>query len=141
MYPRGALQVQCSVCHTLNDASQSNQLGHLVCGGCQITLMYAYGAQSVKCAVCNHVTPTQRGGGVTSQGPALTQQPFHQQQQQNQQQQPYMQQRPMQSPIGSGQGANPGQPTQLVLVENPPTIDDAGNEVENVALGLSSAAR
>ena len=36
---------------------QANQVGHVVCGLCQITLMYAWGAQSVKCAVCNHVTP------------------------------------------------------------------------------------
>ena len=33
MYPRGAGQVQCSVCGNLNDATQSNQLGHVVCGG------------------------------------------------------------------------------------------------------------
>ena len=39
------LQVQCSVCGNLNDASQANQLGHIVCGGCQVTLAYAYGAQ------------------------------------------------------------------------------------------------
>ena len=38
-------QVQCSVCGNLNDASQANQLGHVVCGGCQVTLAYAYGAQ------------------------------------------------------------------------------------------------
>lgn len=33
-----------------------------MCDGCKITLMYAYGAQSVKCAVCNsvtHVPPNQ----------------------------------------------------------------------------------
>ena len=31
MYPRGAAQVQCSVCSTLSDATQANQLGHVVC--------------------------------------------------------------------------------------------------------------
>ncbi|KAL6780256.1 LSD1 [Auxenochlorella protothecoides x Auxenochlorella symbiontica] len=56
-YPRGASQVHCAMCGTLNDAAQANLLGHIVCGGCQITLSYAYGACSVKCAVCNHVTP------------------------------------------------------------------------------------
>lgn len=43
--------------HTHPYVSQANLLGHIVCGGCQITLSYAYGACSVKCAVCNHVTP------------------------------------------------------------------------------------
>ena len=47
MYPRGAGQVQCSVCGNLNDATQANQLGHVVCGGCHVTLAYAFGAQSV----------------------------------------------------------------------------------------------
>jgi LSD1 subclass zinc finger protein len=36
MYPRGAAQVQCSLCATLNDAAQANALGHVVCGGCQV---------------------------------------------------------------------------------------------------------
>ena len=36
---------------------QANQVGHLICSCCTITLMYAWGAQSVKCAVCNHITP------------------------------------------------------------------------------------
>ena len=71
---------------------QANQVGHIVCSGCQITLMYAFGAQSVKCAVCNHVTPV----------------------------------------LGQP-GGRPGQPgvpqQQAVLVQNPPTLDDAGNEV------------
>jgi LSD1 subclass zinc finger protein len=37
--------------------AQANQIGHLVCAFCHMTLMYAHGAASVKCAVCNHVTP------------------------------------------------------------------------------------
>ena len=50
---------------------QANQVGHLICGCCQITLMYAWGAQSVKCAVCNHVTPVNSGtiSGPPPQGP------------------------------------------------------------------------
>lgn len=72
MYPRGATQVQCSLCGTMNDAQQANQLGHVLCSGCQVTLMYAYGARSVKCAVCNAVTPvnseTTVGGGSTMSG-------------------------------------------------------------------------
>lgn len=38
--------LQCSVCGNLNDATQANQLGHIVCGGCAVTLAYAFGAQA-----------------------------------------------------------------------------------------------
>ena len=31
-------------------------MAHVTCGGCATTLMYPYGAQSVKCAVCQFVT-------------------------------------------------------------------------------------
>ncbi|EIE25618.1 hypothetical protein COCSUDRAFT_83625, partial [Coccomyxa subellipsoidea C-169] len=56
MYPRGASQVQCSMCSTVNCAHAANQISHLVCAFCNMTLMFAHGAQSVKCAVCNNVT-------------------------------------------------------------------------------------
>ncbi len=45
---------------------QANQVGHVVCSLCQITLMYAWGAQSVKCAVCNHVTPVDTAAAPPS---------------------------------------------------------------------------
>jgi LSD1 subclass zinc finger protein len=145
MYPRGAMQVQCSLCQTLNDAQQANQLGHVVCGGCQITLMYAFGAQSVKCALCNHVTslassrppqpstqhshhhhhhhpPPHHHAPYPSRTPAA---PYHQPQQQQQQQ---------------GQDgvaiASLNKPVQAVLVENPPSLDESGNEIQNVSLGV-----
>ncbi len=70
--------MQCSLCGTMNDAQQANQLGHVMCNGCQVTLMYAYGAQSVKCAVCHAVTPvnseTAVGGGSAASGGSLQQQ-------------------------------------------------------------------
>ena len=145
MYPRGALQVQCSLCQTLNDAQQANQLGHVVCGGCQITLMYAYGAQSVKCALCNHVTPL-----ATSRPP-----PSHQHQYAphhpspyppptNQHsgrpptapyQPPHLQQQQQQQGNDSAMASNKP-PVQAVLVENPPSLDESGNEIQNVSLGV-----
>ena len=59
-------------------------------------VQYAYGAQSVKCAVCQHVTPTQ-ATNLRRQGSSV--------------QQP------------------PKPPTQTVVVENPSTLDEQGNEV------------
>ena len=62
----------------------------------RLFLQYAYGAQSVKCAVCNHVTATNQGANLHRQG----------------------------------SGAPPPKPpTQTVVVENPSTLDEQGNEV------------
>lgn len=108
MYPRGARQVQCSVCGTLNDSMAANAIGHVICDLCHITLMYAYGAQSVKCAVCNHVTPTDpTSHNLNRQGSAPT-------------------------------NAPPKPPTQTVVVENPATLDEHGNEVPNYAVGTTN---
>lgn len=118
VYPRGASTVQCSICHTLNPASQANQVAHVVCGACRITLMYAYGAQSVKCAMCNYVTqvpptPTrwnpQQGSSTT---PAST----------------------SSAPVP----ATPATSKMTVVVENPPSLDDEGNEVRNIAVGVKT---
>jgi LSD1 subclass zinc finger protein len=87
---------------TFHMCLQANQVGHLVCGGCQITLMYAFGAQSVKCAVCNHVTPVAASPGRAGQ---------------------------------QGSSSKPAQ--QAVLVQNPPSLDDAGNEVRLLCFGDS----
>jgi len=35
-----------------------NNIAHVNCGQCRTTLMYPYGAPSVKCAICNYVTTT-----------------------------------------------------------------------------------
>ena len=45
------------MCVQLSCMLQANDIGHLVCACCHMTLMYAHGASCVKCAVCNHVTP------------------------------------------------------------------------------------
>lgn len=151
MYPRGALQVQCSLCGTLNDAQQANQLGHVVCGGCQTTLMYAYGAQSVKCAVCNHVTPCMAGTRpppvpqpLAYQPPSYPQPPYPMNVAGPPSGFPPPAQQPPQASLnqssqggtGLSGGSNP-KPVQAVLVENPPTLDEGGNELPpNVALGV-----
>ncbi|KAG6788651.1 hypothetical protein POTOM_004724 [Populus tomentosa] len=62
--------MQSQLCHLLikfGDKQQiynmtANQVAHVNCGSCRMLLMYRYGARSVKCAVCNFVTPV----GVSS---------------------------------------------------------------------------
>jgi len=100
------------MCHTI---TQVPVYGHLVCGGCSIMLMYPIGAQSVKCSVCHHVTPA---GAPPVIGPNA------------------------QPPAGaggagpSGAGARPAAPVQTVVVENPCSLDEQGNEVPNIAVGV-----
>ena len=88
---------------------QANQIGHIVCGCCHITLMYAFGAASVKCAVCNTVTPVNQS--------TMTELPN--------------QHGPSTSNSGSGAGSSrPQKSQQTVVIVNPPTLDADGNEVK-----------
>ena len=77
--------------------------GHVECTGCHIMLMYPLGAQSVKCSMCHAVTVV---GQQSAWQPAAGQAGSSQQ-----------------------QGHMPKTPTQTVVVENPPTLDEQGNEV------------
>lgn len=79
-------------------------------------LMYPLGAQSVKCSVCHYVTNVgqQANWGPSSSGGG---QPSGGQQQQ---QQPK---------------------TQTVVVENPPSLDEQGNEVANIAVAVKDKAQ
>lgn len=79
---------------------QANRVGHLVCGSCHITLMYAHGAQSVKCAVCQHVTEVTssnmfRHGNLGAEARTLSSNSL----------------------------------SQTVVIENPPSLDEHGNQV------------
>jgi LSD1 subclass zinc finger protein len=103
--------------------------GHVLCGGCSIMLMYPLGAQSVKCSVCHHVTGVSQhapwqglggGGGAGGSGGAGG-----------------GQQRP-----GAAGGRATGKPaSQTVVVENPPTVDEQGNEVPQIAVGVKEDER
>ena len=131
-------------------AVQANQIGHLVCAHCHMTLMFAHGAQSVKCAVCNCVT------AVTPSSMAQAQQPqryavaacFL-----DMTEATYMTGRcyvivllkslcacslpnaGTNNPAASNAGLSTGSPlTQSVVVENPPTLDKDGNEVRKCQL-------
>lgn len=136
MYPRGARQVQCSLCGTLNDAQQANQVGHITCGSCQLVLVYSFGARSVKCAVCNHVTPVPSSAAANVTNTATTtntqSMPYHQ----SMNQRPNHQSNQQQTAPTTTSVQSSSKPVEAVLVENPPTLDESGNEVQNVALGL-----
>ena len=158
MYPRGAGAVQCSVCGNISDASQANQLGHVVCGGCQVTLAHAYGAQSVKCAGERGVW-LERRPRLPSLSAPLPRAPTPSRLRMpsavcnfvtpvtalahagttptaQHAQQPIEQQQPQGQPQQQPQGQPQQQAQATVLVENPATQDAQGNEVQNVVLGV-----
>ncbi|EEH59906.1 uncharacterized protein MICPUCDRAFT_55652 [Micromonas pusilla CCMP1545] len=53
---QGAAYVQCALCHTVTPAPSSEDIAWLTCGSCHIQLMYRSGAASVSCTVCNSIT-------------------------------------------------------------------------------------
>ncbi|CAF2070078.1 hypothetical protein Bca4012_087507 [Brassica carinata] len=70
MYPRGATNVRCALCHIVNmvplhphppppppphHAHAGMDMAHIVCGGCRTMLMYTRGASSVRCSCCQTV--------------------------------------------------------------------------------------
>ncbi|XP_010449175.1 PREDICTED: protein LSD1 isoform X1 [Camelina sativa] len=61
MYPRGASNVRCALCNTINMVPPPHphpppphgmDMAHIVCGGCRTMLMYTRGASSVRCSCC-----------------------------------------------------------------------------------------
>ncbi|KAF8115036.1 hypothetical protein N665_0030s0082 [Sinapis alba] len=67
MYPRGATNVRCALCNTVNMVPlhpspphplhhpHGMDMAHIVCGGCRTMLMYTRGASSVRCSCCQTV--------------------------------------------------------------------------------------
>eukprot|EP00879_Flechtneria_rotunda_P017045 GHRR01017851.1.p1 GENE.GHRR01017851.1~~GHRR01017851.1.p1 ORF type:complete len:139 (+),score=25.98 GHRR01017851.1:779-1195(+) len=112
-YPRGAQSVQCSLCHTV---TQVPVYGHVQCGGCSIMLMYPLGAQSVKCSICHYVTNvSQQANWSATNSTAAT---------------------------GQQQAATtPPKSLQTVVVENPPSLDEQGNEVANIAVAVKDSGQ
>jgi len=86
-------------------------------------LMFPLGAQSIKCSVCHCVTPAPPGGagplGGPGGGPARPGGGGYPQQQQHH------------HPAAHGGGAG-----QTVVIENPAAMDEQGNEVPQIAVGV-----
>jgi len=141
-YPRGAHSVRCAVCSTI---MQVPRVAHVQCGGCHTRLMYPHNASSVRCSLCNYITSVRGGGGGGGGGgdsmrppPALpgggtvanlpstaTTSPS------------------LLTTVPSLNGrASSGLVTQatvgleVVMVENPSTYDERGNEKPNLMVGI-----
>ncbi|KAF5733595.1 hypothetical protein HS088_TW16G00035 [Tripterygium wilfordii] len=136
-YARGDTIVRCLYCHAMNLApasllthslmflgslhgKASNQVAHVNCRNCRMTLMYPYGAPSVKCAVCQYVTFFDRGNARI---PLLANRPN----------------------VAVDSNAIPHASTvttqsqsQTVVVENPTSVDESGRLVSNVVVGVAT---
>ncbi|VVB12291.1 unnamed protein product [Arabis nemorensis] len=128
MYPRGATNVCCSLCNTINVPPPPHvmDMAHIVCGGCRTMLMYTRGATSVRCACCQTLNlvpehcsiemsngrvpiPTSRPNGAAC---------------------------PVTMPSTST--STPPSQTQTVVVENPMSVDESGKLVSNVVVGVTT---
>ncbi|KAG0482688.1 hypothetical protein HPP92_010772 [Vanilla planifolia] len=118
MYARGAVSVRCSCCNTINIARSANQLAHVTCGQCHTTLVYPHGAPCVKCALCNYVTNVGANNGM------------------------------MQVPVSSRSNGSishtstsallPKSNSEVVVIENPMSVNEKGKLVNNVVVGVTT---
>ncbi|CAN8274380.1 unnamed protein product [Cochlearia groenlandica] len=156
LYPRGATNVRCALCHNINMVPD---MAHIVCRGCQTTLMYTRSASSVRCSCCHTVTlvpaPSNQAAHIDC-GNCRTPLMY-----------PYgapsvrcavchfvtnvnMGNGRMSLPTNRPNGtASPGttpatststppSQTQTVVVENPMSVDESGKLVTNVVVGVTS---
>ena len=141
---------------------QANRMAHLQCQGCRTWLMYAYGARSVKCAICEAVTHTAQdtsGAQTHAQTQQQAQQPAAQDQAQAALQPGSQPQAPGAAvatdtgasagaapaaqaegagaaptgAVGAGAGVQQSENMPAVVVQNPPSVDEQGNEVSSTA--------
>lgn len=141
MYPQGASNVRCSRCGHITAAQTAGpDTAQIVCNHCRVLLSYPRGAQSVQCSLCQNITQVPVYGHIVCTGCGIM----------------------LMYPLGaqsvkcsmchavstvsqSNSWAAPStsQPasskaSHTVMVENPPSIDENGNEVANLAVGLQT---
>eukprot|EP01023_Acetabularia_acetabulum_P028228 TRINITY_DN26685_c0_g1_i1.p3 TRINITY_DN26685_c0_g1~~TRINITY_DN26685_c0_g1_i1.p3 ORF type:complete len:175 (-),score=15.88 TRINITY_DN26685_c0_g1_i1:133-657(-) len=114
MYPRSAESVQCAMCRYVNS---SRGVGHIQCSGCQQTLRYQLGASSVRCAACNSITNASG-------------------QQANQSSMPNS--NDLSGADSAGSTAFGAQFDSMVVVQNPPAVDEDGNEINSIVVGMKT---
>ncbi|GAX74664.1 hypothetical protein CEUSTIGMA_g2112.t1 [Chlamydomonas eustigma] len=141
MYPGGAASVRCQRCHHITNAPPPvTNSSQIVCNGCRVLLSYPRGAESVQCSVCHGVTPVPRYQHVVCGGCNIMLM--------------YPDNAscvkcsvchfvtPVNSSPGpagqSGASSSASRPNQTVVIENPPSLDEHGHEVTNIAVGVKS---
>ncbi|TYK13370.1 vacuolar protein sorting-associated protein 2-like protein 2 [Cucumis melo var. makuwa] len=90
-------------------------VAHVNCGNCRTTLVFPYGAPSVKCAICHYVTNV----GISNVRVPI---PVHRRN----------------GTISSGMPPSSSSQSQTVVVENPMSVDESGKLVSNVVVGVTT---
>ncbi|XP_068656696.1 protein LSD1-like isoform X1 [Aristolochia californica] len=158
-YPRGASNVRCSICNTINSvAPPAMETAQLVCVGCRTLLMYPRGATSVRCACCHTTNDARTAANAVAQvncshchttlaypsgAPSVKCALCH-----------YITNVGMSNvrvPIPVHRPGGPTTPSmpstsssmpysynQTVVVENPMTVDESGKLVSNVVVGVTT---
>ncbi|KAK2078913.1 hypothetical protein QBZ16_002603 [Prototheca wickerhamii] len=136
-YPQGARNVRCSVCGYINNVSmlwrgltpaqefaRSRNLAQITCIGCRTTLLYPQGASAVQqwatltCGGCRQ--PLTYASGAQFVRCAACQHTNR---------------------VPRRAGADtpaPAPQVKTVIVENPPTLDEHGNEIPQLVLGVTT---
>ncbi|XP_051126127.1 protein LOL3-like isoform X2 [Andrographis paniculata] len=117
----GETIVRCSCCQTLNfvqapSAPAPNNVGHINCPSCHTMLIYPAGVPFVKCAVCSFITNI-----VDSMLPTPLNAPAG---------------GTMHSSMPSTSSGSGYYESHTVVVQNPTTVDENGNLVRNVVVGV-----
>mmetsp|Transcript_27013 Transcript_27013/g.37299 ORF Transcript_27013/g.37299 Transcript_27013/m.37299 type:complete len:174 (-) Transcript_27013:175-696(-) len=142
VYPQGAQNVRCALCNNITSVPPAgSEMAQLVCGGCRTLLMYIRGASSVQCSQCNTVNLAMQANQIAHincGGCSVTLMYAYGAQSVKCAMCNHVTQ--VQNAHASHQ--NPGpvtpgyDPSQTVVVENPPTIDENGQQVTNVVVGI-----
>lgn len=154
MYPRGAINVCCALCRTINPP-QGMDMANIVCGGCGTMLMYTSSATSVRCSCCQTLNlvpaPSNQTArincghcriilmypyGASSVKCAVCQYVTNVHLRNGTA--PFSMNRPnvTASPPTTMPSAST---TQTVVVENPMSLDESGKLVSNVVVGVKTA--
>eukprot|EP00740_Mantoniella_antarctica_P012969 CAMPEP_0181368832 /NCGR_PEP_ID=MMETSP1106-20121128/12369_1 /TAXON_ID=81844 /ORGANISM="Mantoniella antarctica, Strain SL-175" /LENGTH=219 /DNA_ID=CAMNT_0023485117 /DNA_START=47 /DNA_END=706 /DNA_ORIENTATION=+ len=145
VYPPGATNVQCALCNVVTPVPPSgNDMAQIDCGGCRTRLMYVRGATSVQCSVCNTVNLAIQANQVAHcrcGGCQTTLRYTHGAQSVRCAACDFITTpaAPSTSAPGGAHGGSAGgdKKQRMVVVENPPTLDDAGRTVSNMAVGIA----
>eukprot|EP01025_Chloroclados_australasicus_P043428 TRINITY_DN4645_c0_g1_i1.p2 TRINITY_DN4645_c0_g1~~TRINITY_DN4645_c0_g1_i1.p2 ORF type:complete len:172 (-),score=12.64 TRINITY_DN4645_c0_g1_i1:325-840(-) len=147
MYPQGAGSVRCSQCGTItpsHPAPAAPEMAELTCQGCTVRLRYPRSAEHVQCAVCGHINLTRGVGHLQCSGcrqilryqlgaqsvrcavcHAITQATGQTGASSSRD-------------IGNNDAIQGGQFDQMVVVQNPPALDEDGKELNSIVIGMKT---
>uniref|UniRef100_A0A2C9W5F3 Zinc finger LSD1-type domain-containing protein n=2 Tax=Manihot esculenta TaxID=3983 RepID=A0A2C9W5F3_MANES len=158
LYPRGAANVCCALCNTINFVPPplGMEMSHLICLGCRALLMYPHGATSVRCSCCHTTNPAPVSSqvaqincgncrttlmypyGAPSVKCAICQYVTNLSMANLRVPLPANRPNGTTGMIPYTSTSTPHSQTQTVVVENPMSVDERGKLVSNVVVGVTT---